>query len=92
MEHPINQIFSISFEAGLPHGEGPWLFLANDGSIHAGELLWTDNALSPTGKSQVIRTTNPTGGLHAVFDIPASKVIGHAYAGPQHPFALELPR
>lgn len=66
------------------------MFLANDGSIHAGEIITVDNALSPTGFGKVLRTTNPFGGLHSVFDIAASKIIGHAFAGPQCPFAREL--
>lgn len=83
--------FTLNFTAGLPlAGAGPTIFLMKDGSIHAGDLVWIDDALSQTGKSRVLRTTNPTGGLHEVFDVPESRIIGHAFAGARGPFAREL--
>lgn len=93
MEHvqtPGGETFSLQFKVGLPTGGGPWLFLSNDGSVHTGEIVTVDNALSPTGFSKVLRTTNPFGGLHSVFDIAVSKIIGHSFAGQQWPFAREM--
>lgn len=88
---PDGTNFTLNFTAGLPPaGAGPTIFLMKDGSIHAGDLVWIDNALSPTGKSRVLRTTNPTGGLHEVFDVPESRIIGFAFAGAQSPFSREL--
>lgn len=87
---PSGELFSVKFMSGLPKGAGPWIFLTRDGAMHAGEIVTVKNALSPTGQSQVLRTTNPTGGLHTVFDIPVSKVMGHAFAGQQWPFSKEL--
>jgi hypothetical protein len=83
--------FQLSFEAGLPgFGSGPNVFLMKDGSIHCGELVRVKYALAPSGESQVVRTTNPAGGFHEVFDIPASRVIGYAFAGARYPFSNEL--
>lgn len=90
VQTPDGETFSLQFNVGLPTGGGPWIFLAKDGSIHSGEIVTVDNALSPTGKSQVLRTTNPCGGLHSVFDISVSKLLGYAFAGQQGPFAREL--
>jgi len=83
--------FTVTFTEGLPlSGAGPSIFLMKDGSIHCGDLVWVDNALSPTGSSRVLRTTNPVGGLHEIFDIPVSKIQGFAFAGAQYPFSQEL--
>jgi hypothetical protein len=87
---PSGEPFSVKFTPGLPKGAGPWIFLDKHGSIHAGEIMRVKNALSATGESQVLRTTNPTGGLHTPFDIPVSKLLGYAFAGNQSPFASEL--
>jgi len=87
---PSGEMFTLSFTSGLPAGGGPWLFVTRDGSIHAGEILWVDDALSPSGRNQVVRTTNPAGGLHSPFDIPVKRVIGYAFAGQQWPFSSEL--
>jgi hypothetical protein len=87
---PDGEPFALKFTPGLPMGAGPWIFLAKDGSIHAGEIMRVKNALSPTGESQVLRTTNPTGGKHDIFDISVSKLAGYAFAGQQYPFASEL--
>lgn len=88
---PDGEEFSLGFTAGLPtSASGPNLFLLKDGSIHSGDLLWVKNALSPTGESRVLRTTNPTGGIHERFDIPASKIVGYAFAGARYPFSSEL--
>jgi hypothetical protein len=83
--------FALSFKSGLPSsGEGPSLFLMRDGSVHCGDLVWVRDALNPSGQSHVLRTTNPVGGLHTVLDVPASHIIGYAFAGAQWPFAKEL--
>lgn len=88
---PDGTDFSLSFTAGLPHsGTGPNIFLLADGSIHCGDLVLIKNSLSPSGQSRVLRTTNPTGGLHHVFDVPESQIIGFAFAGAQSPFAREM--
>jgi hypothetical protein len=87
---PDGEPFTVKFTPGLPMGAGPWIFLDKKGSIHAGEILWIENALSPTGRSQVLRTTNPAGGKHSIFDIPVSKLLGYAFAGDQGPFVTEL--
>lgn len=87
---PSGEPFTVKFTPGLPKGAGPWIFLDRNGSIHAGDIVRVKNALSPTGESQVLRTTNPTGGKHDVFDMPVSWILGHAFAGNQSPFASEL--
>lgn len=84
LKKPDGTDFALNFIAGLPPaGEGTSIFILKDGSIHSGELMWTDNSLSATGKRRVLRTTNPADGLHEVFDIPASHILGYAYAGPR---------
>jgi len=90
VQTPEGQPFTLQFTAGMPKGPGPWVYLTKDGSVHAGDVVTVDNALSPTGKSDVVRTTNPTGGLHHPFDIPVSRVLGHAFAGQQWPFSRSL--
>lgn len=87
---PDGSAFSLSFKSGIPSsGEGPLLFLLRDGSVHCGDLVWIKDALNPSGQSRVLRTTNPVGGLHEVFDVPAAHIIGYTFAGPQWPFAKE---
>lgn len=54
----------------------PCLFLTKDGSVHAGDILWHEGR-------QVLRTTNPAGGLHTVFDISVSQILGFTSAGPR---------
>ena len=67
---------ALAFTAGLPSPlAGSSLFVTKDGAIHAGALIHN-------GDCQVLRTTNPEGGLHTVFDIPVSQVMGHAPCGP----------
>lgn len=61
------------------------LFLLDDGSMHAGDLM---PGIEPG--SQVLRTTNPAGGLQEKLDIPARRVQGYAFAGRQFPFSEEL--
>lgn len=71
--------FELTFTPGLPAAglsTGPCLYLTKDGSVHAGDVLWHSG-------NQVVRTTNPAGGLHTVFDIPASQVIGYSSASPR---------
>lgn len=88
---PDGSAFSLSFKSGLPSsGEGPCLFLLQDGSVHCGELLWIKDAHIPSERRRVLRTTNPAGGLHTVFDVPAARILGYAFAGPQWPFVEEL--
>lgn len=70
-------VFALTFTKGLPPvGDGPNLYLMWDGSICEGALLVQDG-------QTVLRTTNSAGGRHEPFDIPASKIIGHASAGPR---------
>lgn len=88
---PDGTEFTLSFTAGLPlSGTGPNIFIMKDGTIHSGDLVWIDNAHSTTGRSRVLRTTNPAGGLHEVFDVPESHILGFAFAGAKYPFADEL--
>lgn len=84
LKKPDGTDFKLSFTEGLPPaGAGPTIFILKDGSIHSGELTWIDSVLSQTGKSRVLRTTNPVDGPHEVFDVPVSRILGYAYAGPR---------
>lgn len=77
--HKDGRPISLTFTPGLAGAvaaPGPCLFLMKDGSVHAGDVLWAANVL-------VLRTSNPAGGLHTVFDIPASQVLGFTSAGPR---------
>lgn len=70
---------SLTFTPGLEASllsPSPCLYLMKDGSVHAGAIVWQDDR-------QVLRTTNPVGGLHTVFDIPASQILGCTSAGPR---------
>jgi len=79
-------VFSVGFYRGLPPvSMRPCLFLLDDGSMHAGDLV---PGIEPG--SQVLRTTNPAGGLHGRLDFPTSRVLGYAFAGPQLPFFEEM--
>ena len=81
---PFGNKFELEFIAGLPNGVGgPYIYVAMDGSLHAGALIWVKNVLSPTGASRVLRTTNPVDGVHSVFDIAAESIVGHALALPR---------
>lgn len=75
---PDGQPVNVTFTAGLPGPfDGPCIFLLDDGSIHAGDVLRS----SKTFPSGAISTTNPAGGLHEKFEIPLCRVIGWADAG-----------
>jgi hypothetical protein len=83
---PGGKVFSVTFYRGLPPASiRPCLFLLDDGSMHAGDLV---PGVEPG--SQLLRTTNPTVGLHEKLDIPVRRVQGYAFAGKQFPFSNEL--
>ncbi len=75
------QPVTVTFKSGLPGPfDGPCIFLLDDGSIHAGEVL-RSTATFPAG---ALSTTNPVGGIHEKFEIPLRRVLGWAYAGPRN--------
>ncbi len=75
---PDGQPVNVTFTAGLPGPfDGPCIFLLDDGSIHAGDVLRS----SKTFPAGALSTTNPAGGLHEKFEIPLCRVIGWADAG-----------
>ena len=71
---------TVNFTTGLPDSfAGPCIFITDDGSIHAGEIVRNSEAF-PAG---ALSTTNPAGGFHEKFEIPLCRVIGWAHAGPR---------
>ena len=83
---PSGAVFSVDFYRGLPPASmRPCLFLLDDGAMHVGDLV---PGIEPG--SQVLRTTDPAGGLHEKLDIPAQRVQGYAFAGRHSPFSEEL--
>ena len=78
--------FNVNFYVGLPPASmRPCLFLLDDGSIHAGDLV---PGIEPG--TRLLRTTDPAGGKHEVFDVPVRRVLGYAFAGRQFPFSDEI--
>ena len=74
---PDGQPVNVTFTAGLPGPfDGPCIYLLDDGSIHAGDVLRN----SKTFPAGALSTTNPAGGLHEKFEIPLCRVIGWADA------------
>ncbi|MEA8593052.1 hypothetical protein PZT57_30865 [Pseudomonas aeruginosa] len=79
--------FALNFKSGLPpNSSGPVVFLLDNGSIHEGKIVD-----SKTFKAGALLTFSFAGAIPEQLEIPIHRVIGHAYAGPQHPFTSELP-
>lgn len=78
---PDGQPFSVAFNEGLPpSGNGPCIFVLDDGSIHAGAIVRN----SGTFPSGALCTTNSAGLVHEQFEIPLHRVVGYADAGAQY--------
>ncbi|WP_430446300.1 MAG: hypothetical protein ACQZ2J_01975 [Pseudomonas piscis] len=74
------QPVTVTFNIGLPGPcDGPCIFLLDDGSIHAGEVVRNSQTF-PTG---ALSTTNASGGIHEAFEIPLRRVIGWADSSPR---------
>ncbi|MDF9778891.1 hypothetical protein [Pseudomonas baetica] len=77
---PDGQPITVTFTAGIPGPfDGPCIFLLDDGSIHAGEVV-RNSGTFPAG---ALSTTNTAGGIHEKFEIPLRRVIGWADARPR---------
>lgn len=77
---PNGQPVTVMFNAGLPGPfDSPCIFLLDDGSIHAGEVVRN----SKTFPAGALSTTNPAGGIHEKFEVPLGRVLGWADASPQ---------
>lgn len=75
----VNQV-SVTFLDGLPGPfDGPCIFLLDDGSIHAGEVV-RNSAIFAAGS---LSTMNTAGGINEKFEIPLRRVIGWADASPR---------
>ena len=78
-QSPVNQV-TVTFLDGLPGPfDGPCIFLLDDGSIHAGEVV-RNSAIFAAGS---LSTLNTAGGINEKFEIPLRRVIGWADASPR---------